>query len=464
MAGSRKPGPLGLQHEVKDLADGTLSRRGSGRPGPIGSPAGFSGHATATMVEATATYLSATKPPTAATVPRKRVTIPVLREGSRGPEVEKLQSLLNSRFTPGPGLDVDGIFGPLTREAAVQFQRAKAIAIDGVVGKETWFQLLSSEPGSVRQPMRVAAPSPPGATSVSRAAGVPTAKPAAPAPPPAFAKAPVYEAKPAAPAPPPASAKVPVYEWSLEDKFAEALKRTAPKLPGEMRHQFEALLTPASLAVMAGALAVWAGAQFFGVGEIADIVLLLAGVYFLGSAIFTVAEDFYDFVSITIGAESEADLDSAATHLARVIAVIGVTAFLALLFKLRMKEGGGKGKAPTQSESAPPKTAKPAADAKSKGEPPAIKEVLSPEAQQIAKGHAWSKHKGEFPEFSTEEEFARHIDQIMKKPSSAKKLAKGREAFRDDKSKTVVIKDPGNPDGGTAFKPKAGEQYFDNLK
>jgi len=189
--------------------------------------------------------------------------------------------------------------------------------------------------------MRVAAPSPPGATSVSKAAGVPTAKPAAPAPPLASAKAPVYEAKPAAPAPPPASAKVPVHEWSLKDKFAEALKRTAPKLPGEMRHQFEALLTPASL-IMAGTLAVWAGAQFFGVGEIADIVLLLAGVYFLGSAIFAVAEDFYDFVSITVGAESEADLDSAAAHLARVIAVIGVTAFLALLFKLRMKKGGGR--------------------------------------------------------------------------------------------------------------------------
>ena len=140
-------------------------------------------------------------------------------------------------------------------------------------------------------------------------------------------------------------------------------------------------------------------------------MLLLAGVYVLGSAIFAVAEDFYDFVSITIGAESEADLDSAAAHLARVIAVIGVTAFLALLFKLRMKKGGrGKGKAPTQSESAPPKTAKPAADAKSKGEPPAIKEVLSPVAQQIAKGHAWSKHKDEFPEFSTEEEFAQQID------------------------------------------------------
>ena len=139
-------------------------------------------------------------------------------------------------------------------------------------------------------------------------------------------------------------------------------------------------------------------------------MLLLAGVYVLGMRDFAVAEDFYDFVSITIAPGSEADLDSAAAH-RRVIAVIGVTAFLALLFKLRMKKGGGGQRQGTpQSESAPPKTAKPAADAKSKGEPPAIKEVLSPVAQQIAKGHAWSKHKDEFPEFSTEEEFAQQID------------------------------------------------------
>jgi len=88
----------------------------------------------------------------------------------------------------------------------------------------------------------------------------------------------------------------------------------------------------------------------------------------------------------------------------------------------------------------------------------------SSDAQQIAKGHAWSKHKGEFPEFLNDAEFAQHIDQIMAKPSASKNLAKGRTAFWDDKTKTIVIRDPSSPDLGTAFKPRDGQAYFDNLK
>jgi filamentous hemagglutinin len=88
----------------------------------------------------------------------------------------------------------------------------------------------------------------------------------------------------------------------------------------------------------------------------------------------------------------------------------------------------------------------------------------SADAQQIANGHAWSKHKGEFPQFSTEAEFAQHIDHVMTNPTASKSLAKGRTAFWDDMSQTVVIRDPNSPDLGTAFKPKNGQAYFDNLK
>ena len=86
------------------------------------------------------------------------------------------------------------------------------------------------------------------------------------------------------------------------------------------------------------------------------------------------------------------------------------------------------------------------------------------DAQQIAKGHAWSKHKGEFPEFSTEGELAQHIDEIMANPSESKNLTKGRQAFWDGMTKTVVIRDPNSPDLGTTFRPKGGKTYFDNLK
>lgn len=88
----------------------------------------------------------------------------------------------------------------------------------------------------------------------------------------------------------------------------------------------------------------------------------------------------------------------------------------------------------------------------------------SPEASRIANGHAWSKHAGEFPEFSKPTEFAHHIDSIFAAPSASKALRGGREAFWDNLSRTVVIKNPNDPDGGTAFRPFQGKAYFDNLR
>lgn len=61
-----------------------------------------------------------------------------LRIGSRSPEVQTLQEQLNSA---GANLAVDGIFGPQTRQAVIQFQRAAGLAPDGVVGPQTWASL-----------------------------------------------------------------------------------------------------------------------------------------------------------------------------------------------------------------------------------------------------------------------------------------------------------------------------------
>lgn len=95
-----------------------------------------------------------------------------------------------------------------------------------------------------------------------------------------------------------------------------------------------------------------------------------------------------------------------------------------------------------------------------------LRTTPSPEATRIANGHAWAKHQGEFPELSSADEFAGLIDGIMKKAagSDVKSLAKGRQAFWDGGSNTVVILDPNSPDLGTAFRPKQGRSYFDNLK
>jgi TP901 family phage tail tape measure protein len=62
----------------------------------------------------------------------------LLSSGSRGDTVKKLQSALN---TGGAGLEVDGIFGPKTRQAVINFQTNQGIGIDGVVGPQTWRKL-----------------------------------------------------------------------------------------------------------------------------------------------------------------------------------------------------------------------------------------------------------------------------------------------------------------------------------
>ena len=62
--------------------------------------------------------------------------MPLVRSGSRGEDVKTLQAQLNAL-----GYDcgtVDGIFGAKTYNAVVKFQNDRALAVDGIVGENTW--------------------------------------------------------------------------------------------------------------------------------------------------------------------------------------------------------------------------------------------------------------------------------------------------------------------------------------
>jgi len=63
-------------------------------------------------------------------------TMPVLRYGSRGLAVERLQRLLN--------IKVDGLFFGKTRRAVREFQMLHRLKVDGVVGPVTWRALLAA--------------------------------------------------------------------------------------------------------------------------------------------------------------------------------------------------------------------------------------------------------------------------------------------------------------------------------
>ncbi|MFB2877053.1 peptidoglycan-binding domain-containing protein [Floridanema aerugineum] len=73
-------------------------------------------------------------------------SLSVLRRGSTGEDVSLLQQRLNAtRNIPGvglPALVVDGIFGVNTERAVRRFQEVFTLAIDGVVGPQTWASLI----------------------------------------------------------------------------------------------------------------------------------------------------------------------------------------------------------------------------------------------------------------------------------------------------------------------------------
>ena len=72
--------------------------------------------------------------------PHKRI----LKHGSRGADVKKLQKLLNARgLSPHP-IVIDGVFGPTTLTAVKKFQRQAHLHVDGVVGGKTWDRLFAS--------------------------------------------------------------------------------------------------------------------------------------------------------------------------------------------------------------------------------------------------------------------------------------------------------------------------------
>ena len=61
---------------------------------------------------------------------------PVLRLGSKGEEVKEVQ-----KFLAGKNIyhgAIDGIFGPVTKQAVIEWQGYCEIVKDGIVGKCTW--------------------------------------------------------------------------------------------------------------------------------------------------------------------------------------------------------------------------------------------------------------------------------------------------------------------------------------
>lgn len=131
-----------------------------------------------------------------------------------------------------------------------------------------------------------------------------------------------------------------VASWPFEQRLQVALDN-APVGP-EVVAQLRSVVSPESLEIMAGVLTTWLLSHAFGVGEVIDAMIAAVGVIALGFSVFVGLDHLYEFAKDEYGARREEDLIDAGGHFAKAVAILGVQAVLAFLFKNRPAAGREK--------------------------------------------------------------------------------------------------------------------------
>ena len=63
--------------------------------------------------------------------------MPILKIGSQGIAVKFIQEVVGAE-------PVDGIFGTITNQYVINYQRNNNLAADGIVGPNTWLSLITT--------------------------------------------------------------------------------------------------------------------------------------------------------------------------------------------------------------------------------------------------------------------------------------------------------------------------------
>lgn len=121
----------------------------------------------------------------------------------------------------------------------------------------------------------------------------------------------------------------------IESKLKLSVENAAKKLPGELGRELLKLVEPQALAVMVGVLTVWGLAHFVGAGFVADIILLIVGAAALGGLAIQAGQEISGFVSKSMHAKDDKDIDAAGTHLSKAVSIIGIQTVMVILLKKR---------------------------------------------------------------------------------------------------------------------------------
>jgi hypothetical protein len=137
----------------------------------------------------------------------------------------------------------------------------------------------------------------------------------------------------------------PVRQWPLENRIAEVISRTPPRIPGNAGKEALALLAPEGLAAVAGAIA-GASASSAPYGWAADAVVAGLAFGFGGLTAIHALDDLVEGLKRTSNAKTEQDLDAAAEALARAATALGPFGLMAVLRRVvAPKRGAGGGAA-----------------------------------------------------------------------------------------------------------------------
>jgi hypothetical protein len=139
---------------------------------------------------------------------------------------------------------------------------------------------------------------------------------------------------------PPAQPR-PVSQWSPEERIAEVIRRALPKVPGDVGQALLSLLTPESLAIIAGTIAIGVAANLTPYGWAADAFIMGVAFGFGGVAAIYALGDLVECFKRTANAQSDQDLDVAADALARAVVVLGAVGLMAVLHRVGPRAGGG---------------------------------------------------------------------------------------------------------------------------
>lgn len=126
----------------------------------------------------------------------------------------------------------------------------------------------------------------------------------------------------------------PVEMMEKSEKLCRAFVRALGQLPGESMKEVQVMLSPEGLALMGTMTTAWIGSQGIPVlGQAVDAALLSLGVAMAAAQTAAVKDSLWNYVKYAIEASTEAGLDTAATHLARAVAIVGVSVVTFILMK-----------------------------------------------------------------------------------------------------------------------------------